>query len=152
MNRLLRYKHFAAGLALAFAAHAAADVVVNDAWIRGTVPGQQATGAFMLLQSSGDTALVAVASPAAKIAQIHEMAMEGGVMKMRAVDSLPLSAGKPVALSPGGYHVMLLDLARPLKEGDSVPLSLTFADKAGRRTTQEVVAKVRALAAPAPKH
>jgi copper(I)-binding protein len=152
MNRPLRYKHFAACLVLTFAAHAAADVVVNDAWIRGTVPGQQATGAFMQLQSGSDASLVAVATPAAKIAQIHEMAMEGGVMKMRAVDSLPLPAGKPVALSPGGYHVMLLDLARPLKEGDSVPLSLTFADKTGRRTTQEVVAKVRALTAPAPKH
>jgi len=148
----VRYEHFAAVLALAFAAHAAADVVVKDAWIRGTVPGQQATGAFMLLQSGGDAALVAVATPAAKIAQIHEMAMEGGVMRMRAVDSLPLPAGKAVELSPGGYHLMLLDLTRPLKEGDSVPLSLTFADKAGHRTTQEIVAKVRALTAPAPKH
>ena len=152
MNGPSHYKHFAAGLALAWAAHAAADVVVNDAWIRGTVPGQQATGAFMLLQSSGDEALVGVASPAAKIAQIHAMATEGGVMKMRAIDSLPLPAGKLVELSPGGYHVMLLDLARPLKEGDSVALTLTFADKTGRRTTQEVVAKVRALTAAAPKH
>lgn len=147
----MRCKHFVASLAFAFATHAGADVVVKDAWIRGTVPGQHATGAFMQLQSSSDAALVGVATPAAKIAQIHEMAMEGGVMKMRAIDSLALPAGKAVELTPGGYHVMLLDLAHPMKEGDNVPVTLTFVDKAGRRTTQEVVAKVRALTAPATK-
>ena len=66
-------------------------------------------------------------------------------MKMRAIDSLALPAGKTVELRPGGYHVMLMDLAQPLKEGDSVPVMLTFADKSGRRTTQEVKATVRAL-------
>ena len=75
------------------------------------------------------------------------MALDGGVMRMRAIDSLALPAGKTVELKPGGYHLMLLDLAQPLKEGDSVPVVLTFADAAGRKTSQEVKATVRALTA-----
>lgn len=138
------------GLLLALAAAPAlADVAVADAWVRGTVSGQKATGAFMQLTSPAETALVAAASPAAKIVEIHEMKMDGGMMRMRAVDRIPLPAGKPVTLAPGGYHVMLMDLAQPLKEGDSVTVTLTFADKDGRRTTQDVKANVRALTAPA---
>ena len=147
-------KSIAAGLALALLPLTAlAQVTVTDAWVRGTVPGQKATGAFMQLASGADTSLVGAASPVAKVVEIHEMAMDGGVMKMRAVQSIPVTAGKPVALAPGGYHVMLMDLAQPLKEGEKVPLTLTFADKAGKKTTQEVSATVRPLAAAAPmKH
>jgi len=74
---------------------------------------------------------------------------------MKAVDRLPLPAGKPVDLKPGGYHVMLFDLKASLKEGDVVPLTLTIEDKAGRKSTVEVKATVRALTAadpPAVKH
>ena len=115
--------------------------------MRGTVTGQKATGAFMQLKSPADTSLVAVASPVAKIVEVHEMKMEGGMMKMRAVDKLALPAGKTVELKPGGYHVMLMDLAQPLKEGDTVPLTLTFEDKAGKKQTQDVKAQVKALTA-----
>jgi copper(I)-binding protein len=83
------------------------------------------------------------------------MKMEGGMMKMSAVDRLPLPAGKAVELKPGGYHVMLLDLVAQLKEGDTVTLKLTFEDKSGRKQTQEVKAQVKALttgAAPAQKN
>jgi copper(I)-binding protein len=73
------------------------------------------------------------------------MTMDGGMMKMRAIPQIALPAGKPVTLGPGGYHVMLMDLAQPLKEGETVPVTLTFADKDGRRTTQDVKAPVRAL-------
>ena len=132
-----------AGLALAQSA--LAQVTVTDAWVRGTVAGQKATGAFMQLKSPADAALVDAASPVAKIVEIHEMKMEGGVMTMRAVDKLPLPAGKAVELKPGGYHVMLMDLAQPLKEGDTVPLKLTFEDKAGKKQTQDVKAQVKAL-------
>lgn len=143
------------GLLLALvAAPSLAEVSVTDAWVRGTVPGQKATGAFMQLKSSADTTLVSAASPAAKVVEIHEMAMDGGVMRMRAVGKLALPAGKAVDLKPGGYHVMLMDLGAPLKEGDSVPVTLTFADKDGRQSTQEIKVPVRALTAPAamPKH
>ena len=140
------------GLLLALlAAPASAQVIVTDAWVRGTVPGQKGTGAFMQLTSAADVMLVGVASPAARIAEIHEMAQDGNMMRMRAVDKLALPAGKAVTLSPGGYHVMLMDLAQPLREGQSIPVTLTFADKDGRKTTQEIQAPVRALTAPGQK-
>jgi periplasmic copper chaperone A len=128
-----------------------AQVAVSDAWVRGTVAGQAATGAFMQLRSPTDAALVAAASPVAKVVEIHEMKMDGGVMKMAAIDRLALPAGKAVELKPGGYHVMLMDLKQPLKAGDTVPVTLTFEDKAGKKTTVEVKAPVKSLtAAPSP--
>jgi copper(I)-binding protein len=142
-----------AGLALVLAPLAAmAQVSVEDAWVRGTVPGQKATGAFMQITSGSDTSLVAVTSPVAKVVEIHTMSHEGGMMKMRAVDAIPVPAGKRVELSPGGYHVMLMDLGQPLKEGDKVRLTLTFADKAGKKSTQDVTATVRPLASGQHKH
>jgi copper(I)-binding protein len=142
-----------AAVALAMALPAAAQVVVDGAWVRGMVAGQKVTGAFMQMRSPTDTALVAVTSPVAKIVEIHEMKMDGGMMKMNAIDKLPLPAGKPVELKPGGYHVMLFDLQRPVTEGDLVPLTLTFEDKGGRKSTVEVKAVVKALgsASPLPK-
>jgi len=134
---------------------ATAQVTVADAWARAVVPGQKSTGAFMRLTATTDATLLDAASPAAKIVEIHEMKMEGGVMKMNAIDKLPLPAGKPVELKPGGYHVMLMDLTRPLKEGDTVPITLTVVDKAGRTQKIDVRASVRALTAaspPAPGH
>jgi len=136
----------AAALALASAA-AYADVTVSNAWIRGTVPGQRGTGAFMNLVSPTDAALVGASSPVAGVVEIHEMAMDGGVMRMRAIGNLALPAGKPVELKPGGYHVMLMDLKQPLKEGESVEVTLTFADKAGKQTKQALKVPVRALTA-----
>jgi copper(I)-binding protein len=142
-----------AGLALVLAPLAAmAQVSVEDAWVRGTVPGQKATGAYMQITSGSDTSLVAVTSPVAKVVEIHTMSHEGGMMKMRAVDAIPVPAGKRVELSPGGYHVMLMDLGQPLKEGDKVRLTLTFADKAGKKSTQDVTATVRPLASGQHKH
>lgn len=139
---------FALALALA-AAPSFAQVAVADAWVRGTVAAQRATGAFMNLTSPTDTALVSASSPVAGLVEVHEMAMDGGVMRMRAIQQLALPAGKTVSLKPGGYHVMLMDLKGPLKEGEAVPITLTFAGKDGRKTTQEVKVPVRALTAPA---
>ena len=136
--------------ALSLALPAAAQVAVADPWVRGTVAGQKATGAFMQLKSANDAALVGAASPVAKIVEIHQMKMDGGVMKMSAVDRLPLPAGKPVDLKPGGYHVMLMDLTQQLKEGQNVPVTLTIEDKAGKKTTVEVTAVVKPLAPGAP--
>jgi len=146
-------KHLLAALAAFVALSAHAQVAVKDAWIRGIVPGQKATGAFMRLASPAETSLVAVATPVARIAEIHTMSMDKGVMRMRAIDALPLPAGKAVALEPGGYHLMLMDLRQPLADGATIPLTLTFADAAGKRTTQTVNAIVRPLTAGAmPKH
>ena len=123
-----------------------AQTTVKDAWVRGTVPEQKATGAFMQLQSTQGGKLVSAASPVAGVVEIHEMAMEGNTMKMRAVPGLELPAGKTVELKPGGYHVMLMDLKQPLKNGESVPLTLVVEGRDGRRETLELKAPVKALA------
>jgi len=132
-------------VALAWALPVAADVSIADAWIRGTVPGQKVTGAFMQVASTTDTSLIDVSSPSAKFVEIHQMTKEGSVMKMRAVDRLPIPAGKPVELTPAGYHMMLFELKAPLNAGDVIPLTLTFEDKSGKKSTVEVKAMVRAL-------
>jgi copper(I)-binding protein len=103
----------------------------------------------MKLQSAQDAKLVSAKSTAAGIVEVHEMAMDGGVMKMRAVDGLTLPMGKAVELKPGGYHVMLMDLKSQVKEGDAVPLTLVFETKDGKQQTLEVKAPARSMSAPA---
>jgi copper(I)-binding protein len=137
----------AAALAL-HALAAFAQVEVTDAWARATVPGQTATGAYFTIKAASDAKLVAVSSPAAKVAEVHEMKMDGGVMTMRAIERLDLPAGKPVALTPNGYHVMLMGLAKPLKQGEAVPLTLVVEDASGKRRDVRVSATVRGLTAP----
>lgn len=140
--RLLHTIVLLAGLA---ASTAHAQVRVSDPWVRATVAQQKATGAFMQLSSQNGTKLVSAASPAAAIVEIHEMAMENDVMRMRQISGVALPAGKPVALQPGGFHVMLINLKRQLKPGDTVPLTLTFENANGEREISEVTAQVRAL-------
>ena len=123
---------------------ALADVMVKDAWVRGTVPGQGATGAYATLRSSVDAKIVGVSSPAAKRAEIHRSDMEGGVMRMRPMPVVPLPANRDVALD-GERHVMLLDLAHALSAGESVRLVFTIEDAKGKRSRVEVEAPVRPL-------
>ena len=145
-------KRIARAIALSLllaAAPALAQVEVKDPWVRGTVATQTATGAFMRLTASEDARLVDAKSPVAGVVEIHEMRMDGNVMRMRAVKGLDLPAGRVVELKPGGYHVMLMELKQPLKEGESVPLSITVETKAGKRTTIDLNAPVKAMTAPA---
>jgi copper(I)-binding protein len=128
---------------------ALAQVVVSDPWVRGTVGGMRATGAFMQITSKSDTRLVAAASPAARVVEVHEMAVVDNVMRMRAIEAIPVTAGKPVMLEPGGYHVMLIGLEKPLAPGQTVPITLTFEGPDGRRQQVQVKAEVRPLNAPA---
>ena len=143
-------KRFTLLMSLAFAAlSSTAQVTVSEPWVRATVPQQKATGAFMKLQSAQDAKLISAKSAVAGVVEVHEMAMDAGVMKMRAVDGLALPMGKAVDLKPGGYHVMLMDLKSQLKDGDAVPLTLTFETKDGKRQTMEVKATARNMSAPA---
>lgn len=137
-----------AALTALFAVPVFSQVQVTDPWVRATVPQQQATGAFMRLTSPVAARLVEVRSPAARIVEIHEMSMQDNVMRMRAMAAgLELPAGAAVNLQPGGYHVMLIDLVKPLKEGETVPLTLVVEGKDKRRETIEVQAPVRPLTA-----
>jgi copper(I)-binding protein len=114
-------------------------VEVKNAWARTSVQGQKATGAFMTLTAKADTRLVAVSTPVAGVAEVHEMKMDGDVMRMRALPSgLELPAGKPVALSPGGYHVMLMDLKAALPKDSTIPLTLVFKDAKGVESKLDV--------------
>lgn len=122
----------------------AQSVTVDNAWVRATVPAQTTTGAFMEITSKDGAALVGVSSSAAATVEIHEMRMDGNVMTMRELDKLELPAGKTVAFAPGAYHLMLINLKRPLRPGDTVPLSLELESRNGKHSKLEVKAEVRA--------
>ncbi len=128
----------------------AADLEIKDPWVRGTVPAQKATGAFMQLSSKAGVTLVGVASPAAKVVELHEMVMDNNLMKMRPVPRLDLQPGQPVELKPGSYHVMLIDLNKPLSKGEVVPITLKVEGKDKKVENVELKAEVRDLTAAAP--
>lgn len=114
-------------------------VDISGAWARATVPGQRATGAFMRLTSKEGARLVAASTPAAGLAEVHEMKLEEGVMRMRAVPGgLELPPGRMVELKPGGYHLMLLDLKQPLAKDGTIALTLVFQDAKGHETRTEL--------------
>lgn len=125
-------------------------VKVEDAWVRGTVAQQKATGAFMRITADKPARLVGAQSSVAGVTEVHEMSMQGDVMKMRQVSGIDLEAGKVLELKPGGYHVMLMDLKAPVKAGDTVSLTLEFEDAAKQRFTHQLEVMVRALNAKAP--
>ena len=139
---LLAALTLAAGLATA----QTPPVKVEGAWARATVPGQQGTGAFMSLTASQGTRLVGASSPVAGVAEVHEMAMEGDVMKMRAVPVLELPAGKTVQLKPGSYHLMLMDLKSPLAKDSTLPLTLRFKDAKGVESKLDLLVPVATVA------
>lgn len=137
-------------LVCASTAHAQ-DITVTDPWVRATVPGQDASGAFMRIESARPLTLVGAASPLAATVEVHEMTLQDNIMRMRAVrGGLALQAGQPLELKPGGYHVMLMGLKKPLVAGETVLLELRFEDRDKQRRTVEVNATVRALNAAAP--
>lgn len=124
---------------LLFALPALADTVsVDNAWVRATAPGQKVAGAFMDLTADADMALVGAASPAAKVVELHTMAMDNGVMIMRPVKEVALPKGKTVSLKPGGIHVMLIDLNGQIKPGDKTPMVLTLRAADGKEQKMAV--------------
>lgn len=147
-------KALTASILLALASSAAfAQTTAADPWVRGTVAQQKATGLFVQLTSAQGGRLVSASSPMASSVEIHEMAMDGNVMTMRALpDGLALPPGKAVALKPGGYHIMLMGLKQALKTGDSVPVTLVIESADKKRETLEIKAPVRALGTAAPDH
>ena len=143
-----------AAASLSASSLALAQVTVTDPWIRATVPAQKTAGAFMQLKSSKPVRLVGISSPVAGRAEIHQMEMQGGTMRMHAVDGIDLPANQPVNLASGGYHVMLFDLQHQLKDGDKVPMTLSFVDasdkKEHRRENVTVQVPVKPIAYSAP--
>ncbi len=145
----MKLKQLIALSALVGGAAFAQNVIVADGWVRATVQGQKATGAFMKITAKDAAKLVAGSSPAAGVVEIHEMKMEKDVMKMAALpNGLDLPSGKTVELKPGGYHVMLMDLKAPLAANSTVPVTFTFQDAKGNKTTQELKLPVKSMAMP----
>ena len=106
-------------------------IKIENAYVRATAPGQPAAGAFMKIENSGSAdQLVSASSPAAGEVQLHQMSMEGNVMKMGQVKDIAVPANGSVDLKPGGYHIMLMNIKAPLRAGETVPVKLKFA-KAG---------------------
>ena len=135
----------AAGLFLLSTQVYAGDVQIKEAWARATAPGQVNGSVGVVITSKKDARLIAVKSAVAERAEIHTMTMDNGVMQMRQLDYLELPANQPVTLGPGGNHLMLFGLKRPLKEGSTLPLTLTvqYADKKTEKISTK--AQVRSL-------
>jgi len=114
------------------------------------VPAQKTAGAFMQLKSSKPVRLVAISSPVAGRAEIHQMEMQGGTMRMHAVDGIDLPANQPVNLASGSYHVMLFDLQHQLKDGERVAMTLSFVDTNKKRENVTVQVPVKPIAYSAP--
>jgi len=120
----------------------AANISVTDAWARATLPGQQVSGAYMQIQSDADARLVGVSSPAVARVEVHEMKMDGDVMRMRELKSVDLPKGKVVSLQPGGFHLMLMNVKKPLVAGDIIPFTLVV-ESGGKRQKIEVKVEAR---------
>jgi copper(I)-binding protein len=135
-------------LAAAWSVAALADgaVSIADPQVRLVPPGTPNTGVFMVIRNSGDkdVKLVKAESTAAKSVELHTVIEEGGMKKMRPVPDIAVKAKGETVLKPGDYHVMLIGLAKPLQEGDSVPLTLRFDDG----SSQSLKAPVRQIAVP----
>jgi periplasmic copper chaperone A len=112
----------------------AGDLVISQAWSRATPNGAKIGAGYLTIENKGTTAdkLVGVTGDVSARIEVHEMSMSNGVMKMRAVDGgLTIDPGKTVKLAPGGFHLMIMDMKSPLKQGDKLPLTLQF-EKAGK--------------------
>ncbi|CAN1512154.1 MAG: copper chaperone PCu(A)C [Sulfuritalea sp.] len=118
-------------------------VSIKNAWVRPSNPGQEVGAAYMTFLSSQDTTLISVESDITNAIEIHSMSVENGVMKMRMLDTLELQAGKPYKLEPGGFHLMLFDLKKPLIRDDQVKFVLTFKKKNKASIKQSIIVKVQ---------
>ena len=141
----------AAGLLLSTGvpAGAADNVSVQDPYVRLAPPSAPATGAFMVIRNAGDkdVRVVKADNPVSKATELHTYVNEGGVMKMRPIPAIEIKAKGEAVLKPGGLHVMMIDLKVPMKEGDTVPITLTFDDGSSKQVDARVV---RPSPAPAP--
>lgn len=131
----------AAFAASAFAAGVADQISVADPYVRMSPPGTKTTGAFMTIKNAGDkeARVVSAASSVANVTELHNHINDNGVMRMRQVKEIVVPAKGETALKPGGYHVMLIDMKAPLKEGEHVVINLGFADGSSKEVHAPVV-------------
>lgn len=118
-------------------------VKVDDDWVRATKPGQEVAAGYMTLTSSENTSLFKVESDDIGKVEIHSMSMNNGVMEMRMLDEVALESGKPYKLEPGGFHLMLFDIKKPLTAGNTVKFKLYFKNTSGKVSMLEVSTPIR---------
>ncbi len=128
-----------------------ANVSVSEAWARATMPGQKVSAAYMQIRSDADARLVGASSSAVPRVEVHEMKMDGDVMRMREVKAIDLPKGKTVSLEPGGYHIMLMNLPKPIAAGEVIPLTLVI-ESGGKKQSVEVKAEARAPGSASMQH
>ena len=133
----------AAGLMLSAGvlAGAADNITVQDPYVRLAPPNAPATGAFMVIKNTGDkdVKVLKADNPASRVTELHTHLNENGVMKMRPVPAIEVKAKGQAVLQPGGLHVMMIDLKAPMKEGDVVPITLSFDDGSSKQVDAKVV-------------
>jgi len=122
-------------------AGAAEQVSVQNPYVRLAPPNAPATGAFMVIKNNGDkdVKVLKADNPVSRVTELHTHLNEGGVMKMRLVPAIEVKAKGEAVLQPGGLHVMMIDLKAPMKEGDVVPITLTFDDGSSKQIEAKVV-------------
>jgi copper(I)-binding protein len=125
--------------------HAVRSPAISGAWARATVPGQAVGAAYMKINSLTDAVLTDIESDVSQSTEVHSMTHQDGVMKMRKLNKLDIPAGKTIELTPGGNHLMLIGLKKPLKAGDSLQLKMTFVDSAGAQITVPLSVPIRSL-------
>ena len=143
MNKIKSFLSFLALSCLLTACEVNNKVAVIDSWARANAPGQTVGAAYMTFISAQDSTFIKAETTIASSVEIHSMKMNNGVMKMRMLNELPLSAGKPEKLAPGGFHLMLFDLKKQLIAGENIDLTLTFKDSAGKLTQQQLVLPIK---------
>jgi copper(I)-binding protein len=120
------------------------EINITDHWVRATAEGQDVGAAYMTITSASDNSLVKVESSVSDSVEIHSMSMENGVMKMRMLEQIDLKANTPNKLAPGGFHLMLFDLKKPLKAGQNVSFTLHFKNQAGKESIVTVSSPILA--------
>jgi periplasmic copper chaperone A len=122
-------------------AGSADQISVQDPYVRLAPPNAPATGAFMVIKNHGDkdVKVLKADNPVSTVTELHTHLNEGGVMKMRPLSAIDIKANSEAVLKPGGMHVMMINLKAPMKEGDMVPITLTFADGSSKQFDARVV-------------
>jgi copper(I)-binding protein len=146
MSKSNRFGWLVVFLSVSFAGYAS-DIETSGGWIRATAPGQDQAGADLSIISKQSATIIGASSPACNAVQLHTMKGENGMMRMREVNAIELPAGKRVNLRESGYHLMLIGLKAPLKEGETVPVTLSI--KVGKQGVVKIKAsaEVKSLTA-----
>lgn len=141
----MKYKYLFWGV-LFLSFQVSAGVSIKDPWIRETVPGQSVAAGYMTISSNTETELIGGTTAIAENIEVHEMRMQGDIMKMRKLDKLVIKPGQPIVLSPSGYHLMLGNIRQPLRDGDTIPITLFFNNLDGTVDKATLAIPVKAAA------